>query len=590
MLRSVDGVKVIKKQKSTDQTNSADETLDSFIAGQTNEIKAPKQRKKPKELSDGKKINNIITSKKYKKDEKDEKSEIAESLNEAISDPENKGLSSWFGSIYNAEKIQKRKERWSRGVEKRSLNKKLRQEKKIAGLRSLDNVKSENVLFQSSENEKYLSADKQRKLAAKARLKVEHIAARQKRKDEKRKNLEKKRQLSLEMKLNAQKNYQKIKEERSMLLAQKAGELKKKQAADELKRRQDQETQKKHIAENQIRLKEEKRLRAEALKQKKEERQKQRERQKIRRREKRQKIVFYLKNNFKKIVASLFLLLIILILILVALGYVVYYSKDAGALRRILISKLPFPAILVDWKPIYYSSYLDDFRLLSKYYQATDENAGEFLAKDLIVDAMIEKRLLDTLADKYDITVSDQDLIDKYNYYESAYEVPEDYTDVIYNDYGLTKELFLEKVIYYHVLKDKINVSFIQDDDIHKSVALRLKKVLKLLSRGNVEFEEMAEKYSEDEQAQRGGDIGFVKFNNMSGQLQAVAADLDINEVSDIIREEGAYYVVKLYDKKTQRAGVEYWLKKISMYTNYNLDQYLTEMKTNAKVLILIQN
>ncbi len=166
----------------------------------------------------------------------------------------------------------------------------------------------------------------------------------------------------------------------------------------------------------------------------------------------------------------------------------------------------------------------------------------------------------------------------------------EDYLDEIYNSYGLTKDLFNIKVLYYEIIKDKTKDFFIKDNDLHKTAALRIEKVEKLLNKKKNDFEDLAKKYSEDVHALKGGDIGYVRLADMDENLRQSIEGLEINDLSGIIKDREKYYIVKVYDIKDGRNGQEIWLKRIAIFKNYTFDEYLDDLIKKAKVWNLIKS
>ena len=304
--------------------------------------------------------------------------------------------------------------------------------------------------------------------------------------------------------------------------------------------------------------------------------------------------ILKIKQQSKKILMALVVGIVILIALIGGLSYSVYKYPITNNLNQILIRKLPFPAMAVNYRVVRYSQYFDDLRLLGDYYFSEEElklSVGEVLEKSkdqLVVEKIIEKRLLENLADRYNIKVVENEINEYFNELAVA-EGEEKFLDKIYNQYGLTKKLFNEKIVYYIVLKDKIKGYFIKDEKAHQGAALRIKKVQELLKKNPNDFETLAEKYSEDVHALKGGDIGYIKFDNMEERLKQSIMGLNIGDISEIIKEESGYYIIKVQDIKEGRDGQDVWLKKITIFTNYTFEDYLEDLKEKAKIWKLIK-
>ncbi len=528
MARSIDGVKKIKKSVESNILSSEYVQPDSSIQAppKPREFFGAQQIKKAKSVISGKVLG------------------------------DNKGYS-WF-SRRKANKLKKKQER--------IINK---ENQKQTLIKSQEVPEKTFIMFNE---EKEILHEKEKRLKAKAHLKADRLKAKQKKKNDARRIKEHKAQERLELKLNKYKGLKQKKQEQTEL--KKA----KKQKQNELKKIKKQEL---------IELK------------------------KIQRQQKKEKIVVILgkykstlKKYSKKIALSLGGLLI-MVIIVIAISSLVVYCMPHTAPAQLLIQNLPFPVALVNYRPVLYSDYMEDKRLLSDYYQiikeqdqvekkdtlsAPKKTEDETInTKDIILEKSIEKILLKSLASHYNIYLTKQDLEYKFTQLAEEHSGEENYLDIIYNDYGLTKEMFVDKIVYYQILQEKIYQSFLTDEKVHKGAALRMEKVLKLINKNRESFEELARKYSEDAHALRGGDIGYVKREDMSKTFQDTVIGLNIGEASGIIKENGIFYIVKLYDIKSSKAGEEYWFKKITINTNYSFEEYLKDLRENAKLIVLME-
>lgn len=63
-------------------------------------------------------------------------------------------------------------------------------------------------------------------------------------------------------------------------------------------------------------------------------------------------------------------------------------------------------------------------------------------------------------------------------------------------------------------------------------------------------FEELAKKYSKCPSGKNGGDLGYFRRGQMVKEFENVAFDTEINKVSDPIKTQFGYHLIKVYDKK----------------------------------------
>jgi hypothetical protein len=275
------------------------------------------------------------------------------------------------------------------------------------------------------------------------------------------------------------------------------------------------------------------------------------------------------------------------------LALLVYATPPQNSIRQVLIYNLPFPALVVDYHPVSYPDYLAENRLLGDYYlvqanvdDATRQNAESMavLRTNLVRRHLIEKSIFWQLQRRYHVTVTSDEANSAFSRIAAANGGEEKFTESLYNSFGLTKDFFIANIAYYDALKIKLAAAFVTDDAVNQSALLRIQNVAKLLSKDVQSFEELAERFSEDEHAMQGGDFGYVKTAAMSNELRAAVEKLDAGMTSSILQEAGRYYIVKVYDRKQPKTGEEVWLKQISIFTNYTFTDYLTDLEKNARV------
>jgi len=82
------------------------------------------------------------------------------------------------------------------------------------------------------------------------------------------------------------------------------------------------------------------------------------------------------------------------------------------------------------------------------------------------------------------------------------------------------------------------------------AVKTRIEDVLKQ-AKGGADFGELAKKYSEDEaNAKNGGDLDYFGHGKMVPEFDAVAFTLQPGQISDVVKTQLGYHIIKLTDKK----------------------------------------
>lgn len=195
-------------------------------------------------------------------------------------------------------------------------------------------------------------------------------------------------------------------------------------------------------------------------------------------------------------------------------------------------------------------------------------NEGEEKAKELaqaVLDSikagsefneMVQKYSEDTFSkpvngDIYYITAG----MLPYEFEEAAYDTPEGeiYPEVVKTQYG------------YHIIKvtdindriPQIQASHILVDLQNEageidsaSARARIDSVL-VQARGGGDFAQLAEQYSDDAGSKvKGGDLGFFERRMMVKEFDAEAFSLNEGEISDVVKTQFGYHIIKLTGKK----------------------------------------
>jgi len=106
------------------------------------------------------------------------------------------------------------------------------------------------------------------------------------------------------------------------------------------------------------------------------------------------------------------------------------------------------------------------------------------------------------------------------------------------------------------------------------------------------DFSQLAEKYSQDDAASQGGNLGVFKRGTLAKQIEDVVFSLNKNDITDVIQVKTGYEVFKVQDH--YQAGVQPLDKVRDMITNKLFDQkmepamraYLSELREESYVMV----
>ncbi len=107
-----------------------------------------------------------------------------------------------------------------------------------------------------------------------------------------------------------------------------------------------------------------------------------------------------------------------------------------------------------------------------------------------------------------------------------------------------------EIAAFYEENKDKLKTPEMwRASQILVPTEQEAKEMLQELNSG-ANFEDIARAQSKDATASRGGDIGYFRAGQVVPEFEKAALDLNVGQLSDIVRTKFGYHIIKLTDKK----------------------------------------
>lgn len=121
----------------------------------------------------------------------------------------------------------------------------------------------------------------------------------------------------------------------------------------------------------------------------------------------------------------------------------------------------------------------------------------------------------------------------------------------------IAKILFTAIMFFTILIPLTIEKGYAKMDEITKVKASHIlvsdeseAKALKSQIDEGANFEELAKKYSKCPSGSNGGDLGYFRRGQMVKEFEDAAFDTEINKVSDPIKTQFGYHLIKVYDKK----------------------------------------
>ena len=216
---------------------------------------------------------------------------------------------------------------------------------------------------------------------------------------------------------------------------------------------------------------------------------------------------------------------------------------EEGVRRSLIVEKLR--AALTDWLSV------SDNELEQEYRRRNDK---------------VKLSVLTFSADRYrsDVTVSDADVSTYFEAHKTDFRIPERRkvkyllidVDVLRTKITIPPadiERYYNDNIEQYTTPEQVRASHIlfrtegKDEAVVKAKAEDVLKQVK----GGSDFAALAKQYSDDEaNAKNGGDLDYFGRGRMVPQFDQVAFTMEAGQISDLVKTEYGYHIIKLTDKK----------------------------------------
>lgn len=286
-------------------------------------------------------------------------------------------------------------------------------------------------------------------------------------------------------------------------------------------------------------------------------------------------------------------LILVFILISVIFGIGLYKYSWNDPVTNKIIKIIPYPAVLVNYKPLSYFKFRDDLGTLTHYYKKQEELSGGATKmpsaeeiKNSVLDRMINNEILEEVARQYGISVGDDEIEKEFGKVMAEAGSEADVENILEDLYQWKPEDFKEKVLEPFLFQQKLSEAVLADPALNRVARKKAEEVLKLVKAGKESFEDLAKKYSDDPgSAPQGGDLGFFGRGVMIKEFEDAAFSLEPGKSSDLIKTKYGYHIIKVEEKKTDEDSKEEQARaRHILIKTKDLDQILEEQLERAKI------
>jgi foldase protein PrsA len=266
-----------------------------------------------------------------------------------------------------------------------------------------------------------------------------------------------------------------------------------------------------------------------------------------------------LKSTLIKTVAAVVALLAIVI---VVFGVLVYVYKSDSPVVKTMAKIVPYPVERVNGHFVSYSDYLFEVDANKRAYQnnakLNNQPAVNFNSADgkklvtQIKQHSLQKlegdAVVAQLAGQKKVKVTDKEVNDLINQLYTRYGGRDTLLKTLKDIYGWDLN-DLKKVVRKQLLAKNLEDKVTSDPAMDAAAKAKAQDVLKQVKAGG-DFTELAKKNSQASDAASGGDLGFFTKGQLPDNLQAAAEALQPGQVSDVMKTQYGYEILKVIEKK----------------------------------------
>ncbi len=275
---------------------------------------------------------------------------------------------------------------------------------------------------------------------------------------------------------------------------------------------------------------------------------------------------------------------------------------------------------IVNGKGISKSYYDINFDINKKMYEnqlgsdIMSKNIGngktfEEELKQVVLNNLITEEVILQNAEKEKITVKNEEVNESISQFTASVGGEEKLKEFL--EKNNMKEDFLKQRMRTEMIMDKYKDNFfasiISDEDVKKQyeenkdlyTSIRAshilvktedeaKDILKRIKNGE-SFEDLTKLSTEPGAEARKGDLGYFTKGKMVPEFEKAAFALKPGEISDVVKTDFGYHIIKLTDRKDTFEQVkDNILKDLQNKESAKFDQKIKELKDNAKIEILM--
>lgn len=255
---------------------------------------------------------------------------------------------------------------------------------------------------------------------------------------------------------------------------------------------------------------------------------------------------------------------------------VLVYKFPDTAFGRLLVSRLPFPVVMIgQGVAVTTSGLADNRKALQNFYESQDfsqigmrvdfstEDGKKRLKlkeKDLI-NKMLEDRVVQLLAEDRGISVTADQIAEETTVKMKELGTTDKVEQSLARLYGWTIADFQEEIVRPAMYEEALYAEYEKEVDQTKS-----KEKITLAEKALKEkrpFADVARMYSDGETRENGGDLGWFTLEDLAPELRGPVDNAAVKAATGVIESDLGYHIILVEETKVENNVRSYHLKQI---------------------------
>ncbi len=219
------------------------------------------------------------------------------------------------------------------------------------------------------------------------------------------------------------------------------------------------------------------------------------------------------------------------IAVIIAGGFAWLYTGQISSAKEKVFSAIPFPAALVDMRPVSAKSVIDKVNLSKQIAQ--EQGLTETAPAAEIFNQHLEVEKVKTLVTQRNLTVSNEDIDAEYQNIIDVYAAGDSdaFSKELEATYKMTPEEFKAQVVKQEMLQSQLMLWYNQQENLNEKSYQTAKDLQDRLNKGE-SFDDIARQYSEDEATKDfAGDSGTIAFDDLLPEFKTSLSDSKVGDV-----------------------------------------------------------